>query len=117
MANPRHAPTRHFRERTDERRLDADVLQFILVHGEEYEAAGTTHLTVRERELPLDVIHSQLARQSRDWIVVVAPNGTLLTCYRRRGAVRFLRQKIERRHCSRRSRDLQAEPAEASDVR
>ena len=93
MHEPCYRPTRHFVERAEERCLDPELLRFILIHGDEYCSAGAIHLTVRERELPPELRRSDLAERARDWIIVVAPDGSILTCYRRRGAVRFLRQK------------------------
>lgn len=96
-------PTRHFQERASHRRLRDSVRDFVIRYGVDIRAAGATHLVVMERQLPADLRRSSTARRARDWILVLADDGALLTCYRRRRAVRFVRRKTG---CTSRSRCL-----------
>src|SRR5262249_44684236 len=86
-------PTRHYVERASHRHLRDSVLDFVLRHGVDIRAAGATHLVVIERQLSADLRGTEAARQARDWIIVVGDDGALLTCYRRKRAVRFVRRK------------------------
>lgn len=94
----RFPASRHFRARTAERGLGSEIENFVLRWGEAWRTAGAEHFTIVERDLPSELQGSALASQARDWIVVVSEAGTLLTCYRRRNAVHFLRRKSGRSH-------------------
>lgn len=89
--------TRHFIERRALRQLRDDVLDFILEFGVRARAAGMTHVTVLERDLPVAWRRSALARQARGWIVLLSDEERLVTCYRRGDASRFIRRKPKRR--------------------
>lgn len=89
--------TRHARIRTAERQLRPDVLDFILTFGTLTRAAGATHVTVVERRLAIEVRDTPLAARARGWIVVVADDGEVMTCYRRFDAVSYLRKRTKRR--------------------
>ncbi|WP_164002757.1 hypothetical protein [Pyxidicoccus caerfyrddinensis] len=89
--------TRHFLERRARRQLRDDVLDFILEFGDRARAAGMTHVTVLERDLPAAWRTSALARQARGWIVLLSDEERLVTCYRRGDASRFIRRKPKRR--------------------
>lgn len=91
--------THHFVERASRRGLRPCVLQFILAFGIDTRAAGATSWTVVEHLLPPDLRGTELAERARDWIVVEGDEGTLVTCYRRTNACRFLREKA---HAARR---------------
>ncbi|RKH05226.1 hypothetical protein D7Y13_32330 [Corallococcus praedator] len=89
--------TRLFIEQCARWRLREEVVAFILEFGTPARACGATHLTVHERDLPWGLRDSSLARQARGWILILNDEDRLLTCYRRRDASRFLRQKPKRR--------------------
>ena len=89
--------TCHFVERRARRQLRDDVLDFILEFGARARAAGMTHVTVLERDLPTVWRTSSLARQARGWIVLLSDEERLVTCYRRGDASRFIRRKPKRR--------------------
>src|SRR5438552_1259003 len=65
----------HFVHRSRERQLDDDLARFILAHGTEYRAAGATHITVLDDDLPPELRGTSLARRCRDWIVTVGERG------------------------------------------
>jgi len=83
----------HFRVRAAQRGLRADVRDFILNYGYEVQAAGATHLVVLARRLPAELRETEIARRARGWIVILADDGSLMTCYRRFDASRALRRK------------------------
>lgn len=87
------AQTKHFQARTSHRGLRADVLEFILSFGDEFHVADAICMTVFERHLPAYARDSQLAYRARDWILVIAQTGQLITCYRRKNATRYIRHK------------------------
>jgi hypothetical protein len=89
--------TRHFLERSARRQLREDVLDFILEFGVRARAAGMTHVTVLERDMPAAWRDSPLARQARGWIVLLNDEERLITCYRRGDASHFIRRKPKRR--------------------
>lgn len=91
------AKTHHFEERSAQRRLNPAVLQFILTFGAAVRARGATHLTIIDRQLPTHLRGTPLAERARGWVVLETDEGELLTCYRRRDAVRFLQRKRKRR--------------------
>jgi hypothetical protein len=84
--------TRHFRERQAQRQLRQDLLEFILAFGTEFQARGATHITVVQRDLPLELRHARLAERARGWVLIME-NGQLRTCYRRHDATSYLRRK------------------------
>lgn len=98
------AATEHFRARAEERALPADVEDFLRTWGDETWAAGARQITLYRRDLPPELRDSSLARRADGWILVAAPNGALMTCYRRNDASRFLARKSDhdRRSRSRR---------------
>ncbi|MFY2557402.1 hypothetical protein ACN469_07245 [Corallococcus terminator] len=77
--------------------LRQEVLELILDFGIRTRAAGVTHVTVLERDLPAHLHGSSLARQARGWIVLVSDDERLLTCYRRQDANGFIRRKPKHR--------------------
>lgn len=95
------SPSRHYRARAAERRLDPKVEEFLMRWGTEIRAAGAMHTTIVRRDLPTDVCTSKVAARAMGWILVASDDGSLITCYRRRDAWRFLRRKSERRWDSR----------------
>lgn len=97
LPSPLIPTTHHFIERAAQRRLHPAVLQFILAFATELRVCGANHLTIVERELPEAVRNTELARRARGWIVLQADDGSLLTCYRRQDAWRFLRRKTKRK--------------------
>ncbi len=90
-----HRTTRHFAARADERGLPPDVKEFLLMWGTETTAAGAKHITLVRRHLPIDLQDSQEAARAEGWIIVTGDDGTLVTCYRRNDAWRFLRRKSD----------------------
>lgn len=96
---PRALPLpRHVLERGALRQLRGEVLDFILDFGVRTRAAGVTHVTVLERELPGFVRDSPLARQARGWILLVSDlEERIITCYRREDASHFIRTKPKHR--------------------
>jgi len=97
-----YAATRHFVERARERGLPRDVEGFVLAWGTEIESRDDCkYFTVLRRDLPDGLAWSSLARRADGWIVVVAENGSLITCYRERHAWRTLKRRREdRRHAA-----------------
>ena len=89
--------TRLFIEQCARWRLREEVIAFILEFGTPARACGATHLTVHERDLPWSLRDSSVGRQARGWILILNDEDRILTCYRRRDASRFLRQKPKRR--------------------
>lgn len=73
------------------------MLDFILEFGIRTRAAGMTHVTVLERELPWAWRSLDVARQARGWIVLLNDEERLITCYRRGDANRFIRRKPKHR--------------------
>lgn len=63
--------------------------------GTEIWAAGALQITLVRKDLPPDLRDSPIARRAEGWILVAAPNGTLMTCYQRRDAWRFVTRKSE----------------------
>ncbi|ATB49661.1 hypothetical protein [Corallococcus macrosporus] len=97
---PAFTVTRHFVERSSLRQLRDDVLEFILEFGVRARAAGMTHVTLLERELPRAWRTLDVVRQARGWIVLLNDEERLITCYRRGDANRFIRRKPKHRMSS-----------------
>lgn len=96
--------TKHFQRRAHERQLSKSVEEFLLRWGTETWAAGASQITLVRNELPADVRDSKEALRAEGWILVLAADGALLTCYRRRAAWRFIRTKRECPYRRRRTR-------------
>lgn len=92
-----HRPTQHYRTRAAKRALRPDVEAFLMNWGTETRAAGATHVTLVRRDLPPDVRNSEEAARAAGWIIVASDDGSLLTCYRREDAWRFIRRKSQAR--------------------
>ncbi|HEX8701528.1 MAG TPA: hypothetical protein VF815_22060 [Myxococcaceae bacterium] len=100
---PRALPLpRPFVERGALRQLRGEVIDFILDFGVRTRAAGVTHVTVLERELPDYVQDSSLSRQARGWILLLSEEERIITLYRREDATRFIRRKPKHRTFKRR---------------
>lgn len=107
VSTTEHRPTHHYLDRSATRHLRPSVEDFVMTWGTQLHAAGANHLTVVRRDLPPDLRDSEEAAQAEDWIIVTADDGSLITCYRREGALRFVRRKCDispRRRWPRRSR-------------
>ena len=96
--------TQHYRTRAAERALDEDVEMFLQMWGTETWAAGARHITLFRKNLPPDLRDSPLARSAEGWILIAAPNGSLMTCYHRCDASRFLARKSDPRRSRRQRR-------------
>lgn len=95
--------TQHYQARTAERALRSDVEDFLMMWGTETRAAGATHITLVRRDLPIDLRDSEGAARAEGWIIVASEGGSLITCYRRTDAWRFIKRKSQMR-ARRRSR-------------
>lgn len=95
--------TRHYRHRAAERALRSHVEDFLMTWGTETRAAGATHITVVRRDLPVELQGTEEAARAEGWIIVAGDDGSLVTCYRRSDAWRFVRRKSQM-HARRRSR-------------
>jgi hypothetical protein len=87
--------TQHYESRAAERALRPNVEEFLMTWGTERRAAGATHITLVRRDLPPDLQGCEEAARAEDWIIVAGDDGTLVTCYRRANAWRFVRRKSE----------------------
>lgn len=90
-------PTQHYKARAAERALRSDVEEFLMTWGTETRAAGATHITLVRRDLPRDLQDSEDAARAEGWVIVAGEDGSLVTCYRRNDAWRFVRRKSQMR--------------------
>ncbi|WNG39362.1 hypothetical protein F0U61_41135 [Archangium violaceum] len=90
-------PTRHYKARAAERALRSDIEEFLMTWGTETRAAGATHITLVRRDLPFELQDSEEADRAEGWIIVASDDGSLITCYRRTDAWRFVRRKSQMR--------------------
>jgi hypothetical protein len=89
--------TQHYNARAAERALRSDVEEFLMTWGTETRAAGATHITLVRRDLPIDLQDTDEAARAEGWIIVAGDDGSLVTCYRRNDAWRFVRRKSQMR--------------------
>lgn len=104
MFAPTFPATQHYRARAVERALPPRVEQFLRTWGTEQWAAGAAQIALCRKHLPDELRDSREARRAEGWILVAAPNGALLTCYRRRDAWRFVQRKSDPGRRRRRAR-------------
>jgi hypothetical protein len=90
-------PTHHYKARAAERALRSDIEEFLMTWGTEMRAAGATHITLVRRDLPFELQDSEEADRAEGWIIVASDDGSLITCYRRTDAWRFVRRKSQMR--------------------
>ena len=90
-------PTHHYQIRSAERALPPDIEDFLLQWGTETRAAGATHITLVRLHLPIELQDSKAATRAEGWIIVMGDDGSLITCYRRTDAWRFVRRKSQLR--------------------
>lgn len=90
-------PTQHYYARAAERALRSDVEEFLMTWGTETRAAGAIHITLVRRDLPIDLQDTDEAARAEGWIIVAGDDGSLVTCYRRSNAWRFIRRKSQMR--------------------
>lgn len=93
---PETPETKHFAERSGHRSLPEAVKEFILSYGSDFRRCGMTHLTIVLRNLPPALRATALAERALGWILLMSDDSCLITCYRRRDALRYLRKKAKR---------------------
>ena len=82
--------SRHFVARATRRGLNTDIASFILRYGTEVPACGAVRVTIVEKDLPPEYRRADIVLRARDWVLVIE-GSMLITCYRRRNALRYLR--------------------------
>ncbi|GAB4524554.1 MAG: hypothetical protein Tsb0020_42680 [Haliangiales bacterium] len=98
--------SRHFEARSSCRGVPENLLDRVLTYGTEFKCRGMIHYTLVKKNLPPVLAAEPWVPRTLNWIVLVSEDGTLVTCYRRANAVRYLRRKPKRR----RDRDIDREP-------
>ncbi|WP_428268852.1 hypothetical protein [Haliangium sp.] len=93
----------HFQDRIQSRALPGDLLGFVLDYGTGFHRRGLIHYTIVVKDLPPPIRRDERVKRAMDWIVLASGEGVLVTCYRRKHALRYLRRKPKRRlSCDRR---------------
>lgn len=94
------ATTSRFQQRAGQQGLRQCVLDFVLRYGAILVCAGAQFVTVPERGLPPNVDHRMMER-ARGWVIVLSDDWDLITCYRRRDALRYVRGRMKSRRTAR----------------
>ncbi|GAB4118841.1 MAG: hypothetical protein Fur005_27090 [Roseiflexaceae bacterium] len=89
-------PTYHAMVRQAQRNLSADDIEFVLVHGRRFHAAGALHVFLAKRDIPRDADTARRYARLEGTTLVLSSESeevVLVTAYRNRHAMRGLRSR------------------------
>ena len=81
----------HSSARMRQRGMDNHIISLAVQFGECFQKQGLEFYALSDRRLPLGL--GQLGERARNTVVVIGPGGEIITCYRRRGGIKYLRKK------------------------
>jgi len=73
--------TRHFAERADQRKLPVDVEQFVATWGTRFRVRDCFCVFVVRENLPPQIRKSPIVDRAKGWLMIVAHDGALVTCF------------------------------------
>lgn len=89
--------TRHARRRSDRRNVAPDAVEYVLAHGRMVRRTGVKFYFLGRRDIPVCDRCASWATRLEGVIVVVAPDGGVITVYRNRHGLRAIERKMKYR--------------------
>ena len=89
--------TDHARLRCAQRRLDPDAFAFVKRHGRKVRRTGVTFYFLGRRDIPGALRGDDRYAKLEGTTLLVGPDGTLITAYRNRRALRDICKKVKYR--------------------
>jgi hypothetical protein len=109
--------TRHARRRSARRNVAPNAVEYVLAHGRMVRRTGVRFYFLGRRDIPACDRCASWATRLEGVIVVVAPDGGVITVYRNRHGLRPIIRKMKYRLFERNSRsDDDAAPADDSET-
>jgi hypothetical protein len=89
--------SRHARCRGARRNVAPDAVEYVLTHGRWIQRTGVTFYFLGRRDMPEGDRHASWASRLEGTVVLVAPDGEVVTVYRNRRALRTIERKMKYR--------------------
>jgi hypothetical protein len=89
--------TRHARRRGARRNVAADAVEYVLAHGRMVRRTGVMFYFLGRRDIPACDRCASWATRLEGVIVVIAPDGGVITVYRNRHGLRAIERKMKYR--------------------
>jgi hypothetical protein len=105
--------TRHARCRGARRNVAPDAVEYVLTHGRQIQRTGMTFYFLGRRDMPEEDRGASWASRLEGTIVLMAPDGAVITVYRNRRGLRAILRKLKHRipELQRRPDDADLTPA------
>jgi hypothetical protein len=89
--------TKHAYKRGARRNVAPDAVEYVLAHGRMIQRTGVTFCFLGRRDMPPADRGACWASRLEGTIVLLAPNGTIITVYRNRRGLPAIRRKLKHR--------------------
>lgn len=93
--------TRHARKRGARRNVAPDAVEYVLAHGRMVQRTGVMFFFLGHRDIPPSDRGASWAARLEGTIVIVSPDGAVITVYRDRRGLRPIVRKMKYRLCGR----------------
>jgi hypothetical protein len=90
---PAAAYSLHASRRAARRNIVPDAVEYVLAHGQLTHRTGIRFFFLRRRDIPLADRHHEWCARLVGTVVLVAPEGEIITVYRNRRALAAIRRK------------------------
>ena len=108
--------TRHARRRGARRNVAPDAVEYVLAHGRLVRRTGVMFFFLGRRDIPVRDRCASWATRLEGTIVVVSPDGGVVTVYRNRHGLRAIARKMKYRLFEPKAGGRQIEAAENAEV-
>lgn len=89
--------TRHARRRSARRNVAPDAVDYVLAYGRMIQRTGALFYFLGRRDIPPCDRHASWATRLEGSIVIVSPDGDIITIYRNRRGLRAIERKMKYR--------------------
>ncbi len=87
----------HARRRCAQRNIDGDVVELVRQHGRKVHRTGVVFYFLGRRDIPADLQREDGFAKLEGTVLLVSPEGELITAYRNRSALRKIQKKAKHR--------------------
>jgi hypothetical protein len=108
--------SRHARRRAARRNLLPDAVDCVLTHGRCLYRTGVTFYLLARRDLPPADRRASWAARLEGTVILVAPDGEVITVYRNRRAPPTIRRKMKYQLARPEAPDIEPPPPDVADV-
>lgn len=89
--------TEHARVRCAQRSIDAESFEFIKKHGRKIRRTGVTFFFLGKRDIPEKIRHQDRFSKLEGSVLLVSPDGELITAYRNKRGLKTIMKKPKHR--------------------